>query len=621
MTKLNHTILAGALAGVAAMPSIASADREIGMAAGFDVIRASTTYDLAETRTDEDGIARLRYNDADQAGKEMGTVVFSPDGRRALYVVMNSGLVNEGTAMQQEAPIRMQCSVSALELSVDATGAFQLQRPASAPYDRFITNNDGNEYRNCNKPQLYVINGGANVAVEYNYQPDNHTYRYMQIMDWDGNSIPINGADKAIVMRKEGDNCSMHQSGNAPGDVFYSAAGRTRIVYWDGCNGGNSDDGWGRVSEVTCDGTPATSCNVTKVFDISLAQEEERSRGRCSVGGPDRSFALCSWTEGNNQPQREGVWIAAIDISDSAQTGEDAQGNLLWKERLERESTYTVNGEVRDAYAMRMNQSRVLQMQPDGSVLPSDDVLLTWGRNRGGNNNDKKGGRTVGVIAAVIKATRADYTYVMPKTNISPLLLGLEYTHVSVTDAVYGKGSTVMPGFTFVMGDHTGGLARNAEMRTLMYDTARNEMVNVGQHDLGRSYDRHLYSNYLGNNPGNQGRNFAGCTLVKNPFADMAGNYTSYFQACAMTGKASDHASSAIKLSAFLTLFPIAFTEDPPPVGGGWDEGELPGDDGGGGGDDDGGPGSSVGGCSTSGGSGTVLLGLALLGLVIRRRK
>jgi MYXO-CTERM domain-containing protein len=313
--------------------------------------------------------------------------------------------------------------------------------------------------------------------------------------------------------------------------------------------------------------------------------------------------------------------MAAIDLSPDGQNGPQADSRKLWQQKIDQYQDMIVNGEPREYIAMRTNHGRLLQAQPDGSVIASNQVIVTYGLNRGGDNNDKKGGRTDYVMAAVYEISRTGYVEVMPKTNIQPLLLGLDNTHVTMQHAIFGKGNETLPGFSFVMGDHTGGAARNSEMRTISYNPVTHEMANLGSHDLGRAQDRHLYSNYLGNNPGEQGRNFASCDLVKNPFADMPNNHVTYFQACALTGKLPEQSEAMYKTSALLSIFPVAFTEAAPPPGGGWNEEDLPGEDNPTQGPDEG-PGSSVGGCTTSSGSNGLLFALALgLATFIRRRK
>lgn len=625
MNKLNTMFLAGALlAGAAGMAS-ADTGREIGKAYSTVVRAASTTYDLAPVR-EENGVYKLRPTDEEQAGNEQATVVMMPHSTRFIYAAMTSSPINEGTAMESMPNDRIQCSLAALDLSVDpADGQFRVARPTSGPamYDVWATDNNGNEYRNCNKPQLMAVSDHI-VALTYIYQPNNgnDSKRYVQFFNSDTlAALPVNGGTKAVIMAKNGDDCDMNQSGANVMRVLPSATpGKVRVVYWAGCNGDNRDDGW--INSVAFDCSSGTECTSQREFDLSLAREEERSRGRCTIGDADPDTATCCWTEGNDQPQDEGVWCAGVDVSAGGQQGENADSRLLWKDRIEYREDVLVNGNPVNTYAMRMNSVRLLDMNTDGTLRQSGDVLLTWGLNRGRNQDGQKGGQTLAVRAMVIRPNRTSYDVVMPKTTINDLLLGFENTHVSVTDAVFGVGKDVKPGFTLVVGSQNGGLASNAELRTLMYDPVQKTMVNLGQHDMQTSYDRHLYSNYLGNNPTNQGRNYANCDLVQNPFADMPLNHVSYFQACALTGKLPEHQDSAIKLSAKLSIFPVAFTDLPAPPGGGWNDGDLPGNDNGGDDDPGPGPGSSVGGCSTSGGSNGLLFALALgLATFIRRRK
>jgi MYXO-CTERM domain-containing protein len=177
-----------------------------------------------------------------------------------------------------------------------------------------------------------------------------------------------------------------------------------------------------------------------------------------------------------------------------------------------------------------------------------------------------------------------------------------------------------------MQGSHTGGLQQNADLQTIGYDPATKSIVNLGRHSGVASFDRHLYSNYLGNNPGNQGRNFAGADTFKNPLVGPASKVTHY-TAYAVTGKAPMHTDSQIKPSLYVSLFPVAFTADAPDPQGGYND-NVPGDET----PDDpapeepdpitpGGDGFASGGCSTGAGNGGGLLGLGLaLALTLRRR-
>lgn len=641
MKKLNTSILAGALA-VALAPGLASAD--LGSARAFEVVPANTSTDLARTRTYDDGIKRLRKTDEAHTN-EQADVVFSPDGRLAAYVMMTTATINQGTGQEATPVDRIQCSLTMLETFQETDGTVAVRKLATRPYSMFVTDNDGNEYRNCHKPELMLVNGGKQFALEFNYQANgtNDTKRYMKVFNWDGSVVPVlkngNGQTQkqVVVMAKNNDDCSMHQSGaGQAGTAYYDQGGVTRVANWDGCNGNGRDDGWFRATEIACTTDAAgvaSECTIKRLFDLSLAQREERSRGRCTVGGADKSFAVCTWTEGNTQPQHEGTWIAAVDLSPGGQNGENANNRLLWKDRLNYRQTLTVNGEEREYYAMRAQHARVLQKQADGTLAATDEIIFSDSLNRGGNNNDKKGGRSDALNFAVIKTTREGYTFSMPMStinfNTSPMLLGLDATHISMMESVFGKGDLLIPGFSQLQGSHTGGLQQNADIATIGYDPATKTIVNLGRHNAEASYDRHLYSNYLGNNPGNQGRNFAGADLVKNPFFGVNGNQVQFFQAWALTGKAPQNTDSSIKPSGFVSLFPVAFAADAPDPQGGYND-NVPGDDT----PDDPAPeepdpitpgnpdGFASGGCSTGAGNGGALFGLALgLALTIRRRR
>ncbi|MEZ4368489.1 MAG: hypothetical protein R2939_19750 [Kofleriaceae bacterium] len=629
MTKLTSSILLGALAGTS-LPLVASA-QDLGAARGYEISLASTTTDQARVR-EENGVRKLRKTD-EEFTNEQASVRFSPDGRRALYVHMRTSPINEGTAMERSPEHRMQCALTALETYQEADGSVAVRRPSTAMYDIFATDNDGNEYRNCNKPELMVIAGGQYVALEFNYQAQGNgdTKRYMKVFDWDLNPVRIKNnqgqtQEQVVVMAKNNDDCSMHQSGaGQSGAPYYDVGGVTRFASWDGCNGNGADDGWFRATEVACTGTGTEAeCQIKKLFDLSLAKREERSRGRCTVGGADLSFAVCTWTEGNTQPQREGTWIAAVDLNP------DSNDRLLWKERLNYKQTLEVNGEDREYYAMRAQHGRVMAKGPDGNLVATDEIIFQDTGNRGGNNNDKKGGRSDIMNLAVIKTAREGFTFSMPMVNIdmtaSEVFDGFEATHISLAEAVFGKGDQLIPGFTLLQGIHTAA-SRDAEIKTIGYDPVTKSLVNLGKHLAGASYDRHLYSNYLGNNPGNQGRNFAGSDLVRNPFEGQNGSKVQFFVAHALTGKSSlpTHMDSAVKPSAYLSLLPVAFSAEAEDPGGGYND-NLPGDDS----DDDDEPADLsgrdsnaqlTGGCQTGGASsgGLVLLGLALV--AVRRRR
>lgn len=518
-------------------------------------VNGPSENDLARTR---DG--RLRKTD-EEFTNEQGVVKFLGDGKQGIYVEMRTGALADGTRPEH----RMQGACTPIEMTQASDGKVLLKKK---PGERFISNNDGNEYRNFNKPELMPINGGKNMLVMFNYQPNgsNDTRRYAKVLDANCNLIPItdgNGEarEQVRIMAKNNDDCDMHQSGDGPCDIATDANGVTHMSCWAGCNGNGEDDGWLNDITVACTNDAlgnATACQITKNFDISLAQREERSRGRCSFADEDPNTAICTWTEGNNQPQREGTWIAAVDVSSTGENGPDAQSRLLWKEQIDGRKEMA---DGRDTYSVRAKQVRVMAQGANGNMIRTNQIIFQSGDLRGRNRDNEKGGSYRAFQMSVIKATRNGMEYVVPMTNTTDSFLGIDGTHLTACQAVFGAGSDIMSGMTFLQGSHNGGGVQEPLMKMVGYDATARKFVDLGEARTGGSYDRHLYSNYLGNNPGNQGRNFAGCTMVKNPFAGQNGNTDAYFIAHALTGKEADTiARPELKPSSFVTLSPVVTT-------------------------------------------------------------
>lgn len=512
--------------------------------------------DTAPTNTVQtaDGpVQRLRRTDQEQAGNEMTAFALFGDGKNGLYFSMTTEL--NGVRAQNN----MQLSRTKFALTQDlATGAVAAIADTSTAGAKFVTANNGNERRNANAPTAQAINGGNVICAKYNYQPNgtNDTVRYVQCFDQAGNTI----LPQTKAFAKNNDDCSMHQDGE-PGAVvsFDKATATTKLIDWAGCNGNGTDDGWMFVSAIKCNSADApTSCTFSNTFDVSLAAREERSRGACTVSAADPSFAVCSWTEGNNQPQRDGVWLAGVDLSSNAK-GSNQQQTVLWKKQIA--------GRIDDAatgirtYAQRAVQERIMVMNPTTNTLePSDTIIYRYGDASGNNNtNEGKGGTYRSQMLSVIKTARTGMTYVAQPVDMQTKLLGLGGTHLGATAAMFGTTDHLVPGLVFLNGSHTGG-GPGAQIRSVGLDTATNTFSDLGMQQVA-SQDRHLYSNYLGNNPGNQGRNHSQMTMVKNPFVGQAGNTDAYVLVTATSGKSmADVGNAAIKLTAFLSVTGIAQT-------------------------------------------------------------
>jgi uncharacterized protein (TIGR03382 family) len=564
---------------------------------------------------------RLKRTDEEQPGNEMCSFALFKDGKSGLYFCATTELNIGGTATR--APNNVQLSMTRFALTQDA-GTGVVSAVPDLMSAAFVTKNKGNERRNANNSTAMTVNDGTVICAKYNFNQNNDTVRYIQCFNQAGDVV----LPQTKAYAKNNDDCSMHQDGE-PGSVvsFDKATATTKIVEWGGCNGNNQDDGWAWVTSVKCDSAEApTECTFANVFDVSLAAREERSRGKCTVSAADPSYAVCSWTEGNNQPQRDGCWLGAIDLSSDAK-GSKQQQTILWKKQIGGRLDL---GGIR-TYAQRAIHERVLAMNTTtGTLEPTDTIMYRWGDASGNNNGNAKGGTYRTQKLAVIKTSRTGMTYVAKPVDMANELLGTGGTHLGVASVVFGTTDHLMPGLILMNGSHTGGVT-GASIRAVGFATAANKFVKLGASEIA-PHDRHLYSNYLGNNPGNQGRNHSQLSMVANPFAGIAGNTDAYVLLSATSGKTmTDGMNAAIKLSAFMTVTGIAQLSG---AGAGAGAG-TGGGDGTGGGNGTGGssnnssddntsdPGTTLGGCSTTGGS-SGLASFALIGLVavvLRRRR
>jgi uncharacterized protein (TIGR03382 family) len=435
---------------------------------------------------------------------------------------------------------------------------------------------------------------------------------------------------QTLLFAKNNDDASMCEDAKCS-DTIVTAPGKARIVGWRGANGNGRDDGWVSIHDITCD-AGLTSCTLAKIADLSLCPREERSHGAVTFG-TDPNTVIATWTEGNTQPQRDGTWIAAVNVG-AGENGANAQSRLLWKKQVEgrKDSPSGIR-----TYSMRAMQSRILKTDAaTGKLVATDQLIWRSGDLRGNNNGNGKGGTYYHSQMGVIEATAAGMKYVGPggvltdtKTlvDVAPTLLGLDGTHLGMAFAMFGTTNALVPGITFLSGSHTGGGA-SAQVRSVTYDAATAKFADAGMSPIA-PYDRHLYPNYLGNNPGNQGRNYANGKMIANPFVGTANNNDAHLMIFATTGKDPvDMLKPELKLSAYISILPITQTPVASQPGGGTGTGTGDGTGDGTGGETPPGEdpadeaGTALGGCSTTGSTGGLatflLIGLAAF---IRRRR
>jgi MYXO-CTERM domain-containing protein len=573
---------------------------------------------------------RLRRTDEEQPGNEMPSAVLF--GKTGLYFVATVDM--GGTAPQSEggtgrANRRIQGGMIPFTLVNEAGTINAVPDKAAAKY---ITNNNGNEYRQFNNStaQKVTIGGQEYALVQYNYQPQgtNDTKRYLQLFKPDGTNV----LPQTEFIAKNNDDCSMHQDGDNS-QILQKSANSISLFTYNGCNGNGRDDGWVFRTDITVDA--AGQASIQKVWNVSVCPREERSRGTVRLVEGGKGLAV-TWTEGNNQPQRDGVWMAMLDLEKNAQ-GNDQQQLISWKEQIDGR----VDQDGIRTYSMRIKMEQL----PAADGTASDKLLLQYGHLRGNNNTNGKGGTYYRSMTGIVTATRAGLQYSAPMADINrTALLGIDNTHVGTTFGMFGTEGKAVPGIVYISGNHFGGSTKSSLRVVTFGDSTITGLAgtvsaagtgagtgggaaNAGTL-AGAPFDRHLYPNYLGNNPGNQGRNHSQGQIIANPFL-AEGHDATQLLVYATTAKDTGDAGGAttnqlmspeIKLAAWLTVVPVqakAAVEPPvnpeePTV----DPETPPADET----EDPGAAGSSLGGCSTGNSTGGIM-GLLLLGLAFIRRR
>ena len=620
MTKTKLAMIVG----VAAQLGLSGAAMADGWAASATKVYAADPQDLARVAN-----GRLRKTRNAQT-QEMAQVVML-DGVNGLYFLKQTGRNSAGVLPKNDT----QASCTPFKLIQNPDGSVAAQVTGD---NVFVTNNVGQNERNANLLFAYPINGGKNALLTYNYRPNNNTERYATVVDAQCHLVPVQDANgntktQVQIMAKNNDDCDMSQAGEGAGIVQDSPTG-AHLTYWAGCNGNGRDDGW--VNDVSV--TPVNNgaaFKIVKNFDVDVEPQEERSRGRCSIAAADPNTAICTWTAGNNQPQRDGTWIGAIDISPNGEKGASAQSRLLWKKMIQGQKK--VDG-IR-TYSVRANSSRVLD---PATGQPTDELFVQTSDLRGNNTNNRKGGRYLRMYLGIAKATKDGLTWTVPMTDVTDMMLGIDATHLVEAAGLLEDNGKVVPAITMNAGSQFGGTGTH-DLKVLGFDAAAGKFVDYGTRQVPGSFDRHLYSNYLGQNPGNQGRNFADAHMIVSPFQTGP----KYLMLGAFTGKAQeDAAKPEIKTSAFLSVVALQNATATPPPPAGMPNTTQVGSTGTGGGQNAqpqagdptpanevpatpasaGTPGSFSSGCSMASGNANangiffLLAGLALVGLVRRRR-
>lgn len=557
------------------------------------VLKISSGDEAGRTRVGADG--RERALDSAQAGHEHASLTELNGGRNILVFATTSKATLNGEAVVD----RVNLSCSAVELK--AAGPELL-------VDKYITKNDGNQYRNAHATLALPVDGGTAALVTYNYRPENpnNTQRYAMVVDANCNVL----APQTLIMAKNNDDVCANAEPGALLNVE-STPGLDRFAQQCGGNGNNKDDGWVVGFSVRKDA--AGKFTIKKDYDVDIEPNEERTRGTAVLGPAGSNMIAVCASAGNTQPTNQGVRCYGVDVSANGQQGAEAQSRLLWRTYLARRE-----GEVYQTQ---------IKLAPDAAAPGA--ATATWQtliqRNRKG-----KGETTLNI--ARLSFDRTGMKVLTPA--LQGACLGCDATHRSMIATKWGNDGSEKDAVMLITTSVNGSPDLNAQGQLLTYDSTLGTFATGKRQDIGSAIDNAWISNIYGNNPNNQGRNHIQGKEIPNPDYKVAGGFrpdVKSFVAIPATPRLfrdpnNPAAGLEDKLALQLVLIPAVLAPtvvDPaeptapatldPSTGTQLDP-TSPNT-----------PGQDVGGCnvgSSSGFSGSfALLGLALLGVLRRRRR
>ena len=340
---------------------------------------------------------------------------------------------------------------------------------------QYITNNNGNRYRNANYPRAMSIFNGEAAYIEYNYAPDNRARRYGMVV---GAGCQVMEG-QTQVQAKNNDDCAGGQGGE-DSVIFKQTATETRIYSSDLCNGNGRDDKWTRDTRITRNGN---QYNIQKISDFNDERNEERTRGIFIATADPNLFVTC-WTAGNTQPSNRGVRCAGYNTN----TDLDVEDRLLWRQYLARRE-----GEV---YQTQIRLSPVLDSagNPTNIAISEHEQLVKRRRREKG------------------QATRMITTLQFSPAGMDVLTIpapgyarAQDVTHGITCSTLWGREGETKSVQFHVSGSINGNPISQASAQIMAFDPATSQVTEGRTFSLGTNQDVGWLSNIYGNKPEHPG--------------------------------------------------------------------------------------------------------------------
>ncbi len=362
---------------------------------------------------------------------------------------------------------------------------------------KYVTNNNGDRYRNAHHPRATAIFGGEAVAVSYNYAENNHAEVYMLVFGSGCEQL----SNRTKIVAKNNDNCA--NSGANTEFVAYQDETKARIFGAYGCNGNGEDDSWASVNEILyLGGTGTGTYQVNAITDdIRTEREEERTRPDTWMSA-DGTFAVVCLSAGNTQPPNRGIYCSAYDLQDGNYT-------QLWRKAVA----------IRDNGIYRTQVRAVPILDSLGN--PTNKAYLNWTEI---NEQRRKGKGSAKMMAAVVSFTREDLA--IENVPQSDVFVGGDATHGSVCNTLWGIDGATESRMIMLSQSINGSTGGYASAQVIKWDELGRRMVGEQKIGLNAAIDSGWLSNIYGQNPNTQGRNFTKCLgNVRNPGYGLATGY------------------------------------------------------------------------------------------------
>ncbi len=481
---------------------------------------------------------------------------------------------------------------------------------------KYVTNLNGNRYRNANHIRVTKVFGMP--LVTFNYAPDNRARAYQQVFG--PGCTPL--SDMTEIMRRNNDDCS---ETDAESGRNHRQAGRRHRV-----------PGLGprlqRQRHATMRGWPAprspswpTAPSTSRRCGRSQSSPRKSASRLKIIPTTIANMVVACGTAGNTQPPNKGVRCYGVNYDTNGEQGENANSRLMWRQYIaERDG---------ETYYTNMRAAPILDSTgaPTNMAI-ADYQMLTQRRRRG------KGTAQLKAVALTFKADGVDVMNVA-QDNLFP---ASDATHASICQTQYGTTGQEQSVAMLISSSVNGATGAFGTGEFVKYDPTTRMINPIQKVGLKAAIDNAWLPNIYGGNPNTQGRNFVSCfSGIKNPGYHVTGGYMSdvknFVAVPANTRRMREGATIAEdKLALELVLVPTVIDEpastdptdpgttDPTDPNNNPDNPTTPTDptnptDPG---NNSGSGVGGVGGCSTgaSGGAGSLaFLGLALL--AIRRRR